>query len=403
MSKVSKTALLLLATICVTYFVENFFRTAASALTPILIEELSISRASMGLLITAFFLIYGFMQFPAGLLTEILGPKKSIVLFTALTIVGGVLFWASYSYELLFAAQFIMGIGTSVFYLNAITLLSRWIPSSRRATAIGILSASSGMGAFTCFIGFPLAITIWGTWRNLYLVMLGALLVNWVFNYFLIKDNPSNTTSVIGRREGLFLSLKRTLGEKALHPLFFGYAMMGLNYLLIQWANQYLIESKSLTYVEAGLVTSVGTVSGFIGCIAMGVFSDKIKKRKLPIIASLTLYTVFLGCFIFLPSGLPVAFYALNWFLLTFFLSFWVLFPSMVGEVVSRAKATIGFGVMNGLMMIITSLATPLYGALVDLTGSFFIPTLISLGLSVFALIILNRSLSETYGLAPGD
>jgi predicted MFS family arabinose efflux permease len=80
----------------------------------VLIQELGISRGAMGLLITGYFLIYGIMQFPSGVLADVLGPRKSIVWFTALTCVGGLLFWLSYRYELLLAAQFIMGIGTSV-------------------------------------------------------------------------------------------------------------------------------------------------------------------------------------------------------------------------------------------------------------------------------------------------
>jgi uncharacterized membrane protein len=48
--------------------------------------------------------------------------------------------------------------------------------------------------------------------------------------------------------------------------------------------------------------------------------------------------------------------------------------------------------------MILSSLATPIYGGLVDITGSFFVPTIISLVLGVFTLIILFIFLKETYG-----
>lgn len=39
-----------------------------------------------------------------------------------------------------------MGIGTSVFYINAVTVIIRWFPPERKATAIGVLSASSDLG-----------------------------------------------------------------------------------------------------------------------------------------------------------------------------------------------------------------------------------------------------------------
>lgn len=88
MEKSRHYALILLATISVTYFVENFLRSAAGALTPILIEELNISHGSMGMLISAYFFIYGVMQVPSGILSDRLGARKTILYFTVLTIVG---------------------------------------------------------------------------------------------------------------------------------------------------------------------------------------------------------------------------------------------------------------------------------------------------------------------------
>jgi len=401
LDKLRRAAITILFTICITYFVENFLRTTASALTPILIQELEITRGAMGLLITGYFLIHGVMQFPAGILADILGPRRSIIWFTAITILGGALFWASYSYELLFAAQFIMGVGTSVFYINAITLVTRWFPSNRKATAVGVLSAISGIGAFASYMGFPLSIALLGSWRILFLAMLGILSINWLMNWAIIKDSPIDLPTKSRPRGSIVEAFKGTLRDKRLYPLIFGYIMMGLNFILFQWANQYLIESKQLTYVQAGLVTSLGTVAGFIGCVVLGVLSDRLHRRRLPVIAFLGAYTVLLGCLIALPGGLPVVVYAGLWGTMSLCGSTWVLFPSMVGEVVTPEKASMGLGVMVGLMMIISSLSTPLYGSLVDVTGSFFIPTVISLGLCTLDFIVLYIYLRETYGHTP--
>jgi len=187
MEKSRHYALILLTTICVTYFVENFLRSAAGALTPLLIEELNISHGAMGMLISAYFFIYGVMQVPSGILSDRLGARKTILYFTVLTIVGIFLFWWSKSYEFLFVAQFLIGIGCSTFYINAVKLVSAWFPANRKATAIGILSASSGLGNFISYIGFPVAVERLGGWRTLYLWMSILLVINWVMNIFLLK------------------------------------------------------------------------------------------------------------------------------------------------------------------------------------------------------------------------
>ncbi len=386
-----------------TYFVENFLRSAASALTPVLIQELGISRGAMGLLITGYFLIYGIMQFPSGVLADVLGPRKSIVWFTALTCIGGLLFWLSYRYELLLAAQFIMGIGTSVFYINAVTLIGRWYPSDRKATAISVLSASSGIGAFASFMGFPLATSILGSWRPLYFFMLILLVVNWVMNFLLLKDSPSNQPLVQVKRRNIIGSFKETISDKRFHPLLFGYVMLGFNWTLFSWGFQFLMESKGLTYIEAGMVTSLGTIAGFLGCLAAGVISDKLKQRKLPVLLFIGSNLVFLALMTFIPAGYPAIVYTVIWGIMSICGSIWVLFISMVSEVLPPGKASIGLGVMNGLSTIISSLITPLYGSFVDVTGSYLLPNIVILGLGTFTLIVLFRYTKETYGVKIKD
>ena len=401
MDKQRELALTILATISITYLVENFLRSAASALTPVLIQELGISRGAMGLLITAYYLIYGIMQFPSGVLADVLGPRRSIIWFTAITCMGSILFWMSYRYELLFAAQFTMGVGTSVFYINAVTLIGHWFPPERKATAIGILSASMGVGAFASFMGLPLAATLWGNWRSLYLAMLGILVINWVMNFFILKDSPVIIKSNLSQKKGrnILRSFKETFSDRRFHPPLLGYMMMGFIFALYSWINQFLIEEKGLTYIEAGTVSSLGTVAGFIGCLLIGVISDRLRKRKLPLLIFSGVNLLLLFSIILVPAKLSVAVYAAIWFGMGICGSMWILFFSMVSEVLPPETAGIGLGLLNGLGNIFSSLITPIYGSLVDITGNYYIPNIISLLLGVVTLVILIKYLKETYGI----
>jgi MFS family permease len=401
LDKQRELALTILATISITYLVENFLRSAASALTPVLIQELGISRGAMGLLITAYYLIYGIMQFPSGVLADVLGPRRSIIWFTAITCMGSILFWMSYRYELLFAAQFTMGVGTSVFYINAVTLIGHWFPPERKATAIGILSASMGAGAFASFMGLPLAATLWGNWRSLYLAMLGILVINWVMNFFILKDSPVIIKSNLSQKKGrnILKSFKETFSDRRFHPPLLGYMMMGFIFALYSWINQFLIEEKGLTYIEAGTVSSLGTVAGFIGCLLIGVISDRLRKRKLPLLIFSGVNLLLLFSIILVPAKLSVAVYAAIWFGMGICGSMWILFFSMVSEVLPPETAGIGLGLLNGLGNIFSSLITPIYGSLVDITGNYYMPNIISLVLGSVTLVILIIYLKETYGV----
>jgi len=291
-------------------------------------------------------------------------------------------------------------VGTSVFYINAVTLISRWFPVNRRATAIGVLSASSGVGAFASYMGLPLAVTLWGNWRTLYLVMIVVLVVNWGMNFFILKDGPQSLETPPKTGLNIKGSISKVLHTRNFYPPLIGFTMTGFTFVIYNWINQLLIEDKGLTYIEAGTVSSLGTVAGFIGCLLIGIISDKLKRRKLPVIFFLSINLLLLCGLIFLPSNLSVAVYAAVWFAMGICGSIWILFFSIVSEVLPLEVAGIGLGVMNGLSTILSSLATPIYGSLVDILGNYFIPNLICLGLGILTVITLVMIMKETYGIS---
>jgi MFS family permease len=352
----------------------------------------------MGLLITGYFLIYGVMQLPAGVLADILGPRKSILWFTALTCIGSLLFWLSYRYELLLAAQVIIGVGTSVFYVNAVTLVTRWFPPEKKATAIGVLSASMGIGGFASYMGFPISISLWGSWRLLYLGMLVVLLANWVINILILRDSPQPVAFVKREKRGIIGSFKDTLADKHFQPMLFTYTFLAFNYVLYSWGSQFFVEAKKLIYVEAGVVTSLGTIASFLGALFIGMISDRLRKKKAPLIFFYGIYLISLITLILTPAGLPIIIYAGLWALMGIGTSSGFLFFSMVGEVLPARKMNIGLGLLNGLSIIFSSSMTPIYGSIVDQTGSFFIPNLISIGFAALTFTVLLLGTRETYG-----
>jgi len=391
-------ALVILGSICVSYYVENFLRMAASALTPVLLVELGINKATMGLLISAFSLVYGLMQIPSGMLTDILGPRKTILSFTALTVIGVFLFWLSYRLELLFVAQLMIGVGCSVFYINAVNIIGRWFPADRKATAIGILSASSGLGNFTSYMGFPLANAMFGGWRNLYFLVVVVLVVNYAMNFFILKNGPDGNGVTRKTGSKLLATFGEALRDRRLYPFILGYVLLSFSWVFMTWMPQFLIETKGFTYIEAGIVSSVGTIAGIPGCIAMGLISDRLRRRKLPLVLFSSLYVLLLAIFLFAPGWIPITVYAALSAAISFCMSLWVLFFSMVPEVLPIERVSIGLGLLNGIGSIGFSVITPVFGGIIDLTGGYFVSnlTLIAIGALMTAIFFLFTT--ETYG-----
>ena len=234
-AKTSKFAVIILATICITYIVENFLRSAAGALTPVLMDELGVSYGAMGLLTTAFFLTYGLMQIPSGILSDTIGPRKTIIWSTAVTVVGVVLFWVHKTYPMLFVAQFLVGIGSSTFYINAVKLMLDWFPPSKKATAVGVMSAASGIGNTMAYIGFPMIVGMVGGWRSFYVSMGAILLGNWVMNLFLLKDrNPPKIAGVFNARE-ILDSVIGVIKNPLMKPYIIAYSLRSTNFVFGIW------------------------------------------------------------------------------------------------------------------------------------------------------------------------
>jgi MFS family permease len=390
---------LLLITICVAYFVENFLRSAAGALTPILINELGISHAAMGLLISAYFFVYGLMQIPSGILSDTFGARKTIISFTAITVIGIILFQVSRSFHLLFGAQFLIGIGCSTFYINAVKLVSTWFPAERKATAIGVLSASSGLGNFVSYMGFPIAVETMGGWRSLYLLMSAILILNWGMNFFIIKDRENVTLDVLSEsKTSIVDSMKNVLKQSSIYPFIAGYMLASTSWVFMNWMPQFLIDTKGFTYLEVGQIASAGTIAGIPGCIIVAAISDRIRNRKKPLIGFALLYTLLLGVFMYLPGASPLLIFAAISFTLNFAVSFWVLFFSMIPETLPEEIAGIGLGLMNGLGTIGFSIITPIYGGLVDSTGGYGASNLLILFGAVLMPLIFIFFIKECYG-----
>jgi predicted MFS family arabinose efflux permease len=396
-------AVILLASICVTYFVENFLRSAAGALTPILIDELGISHGAMGLLVSAYFFVYGLMQLPSGILSDTFGAKKTILGFTSLTVVGVFLFWVSRSYSLLFAAQFLVGVGCSTFYINAVKLVSTWFPADRKATAIGVLSASSGLGNFVSYMGFPIAMEALGGWRILYLGMSVILVFNWVMNFFILKDREEPQASHQTGGGSILGSVSHALRDSRIYPFLAGYILASTGWVFMNWMTQYLMDVKGFTYFQVGQIASAGTIAGIPGCIIVASISDRLRKRRLPLVGFASLYSAALAVFFLLPASTPLPVYMALTFTIYFCGSFWVLFFSMIPETLPAETVAIGLGIVNGAGTIGFSVMAPVYGALVDVTGGYGASNTLILGAALATPIIFGLLVKECYGRSPKE
>jgi MFS family permease len=400
MEREGRYSLVILAAVALSYFIENFLRAAPSAVMPLLIKEMNLTHSNAGFLISSYFVVYSIMQIPSGILSNRLGPRRTIIYFTIVTIGGNTLFYLSKNYATLIIAQLILGLGTSVFYINAIQLVSNWFSFQKKASAIGVMTATSGLASFIAYIGFPLSSIYLGGWRLLYLFGILILVGSFVMNYAVLKDRPSDApVKAQTQKAPLWASLKEAIANRGFHPLLVVYFFNSFNYVFISWLPQFMIDGKGLDYLSAGLVSSVANVMGIAGNILLGIISDRFRQRRKPMVVFSLLATLTFTLFINLPRTTPTPVFVLLSGTLGFFSSYGVLVVSMISESLPSEKVGVSLGIANAMGCLVISLITTVYGSLVDLTGNYGVSNSIFLVSGTITALMGIFFLRETYGM----
>lgn len=104
----------LVGVILIIWFVISFVTNILGPLMPIIIETYQLSLTMAAFLPFSFFLAYGVMSIPAGVMIEKLGEKKSMLIAFSLNLLGALLFAFNPQYSMALASLFIIGIGMAM-------------------------------------------------------------------------------------------------------------------------------------------------------------------------------------------------------------------------------------------------------------------------------------------------
>lgn len=100
--------------ILLTFFVISFLTNIIGPLVPDIIESFDLSLTLVALLPFAFFIAYGVMSIPSGMLVERIGEKKVMVLAFMVSFLGAALFAWNPSYGLYIISLFLIGTGMAM-------------------------------------------------------------------------------------------------------------------------------------------------------------------------------------------------------------------------------------------------------------------------------------------------
>ena len=384
---------IVLGLVCVMYFITYIDRvniaTAASAIQ----KELGLSNTELGLAFSAFAYPYLLFQVIGGWVGDRFGPRKTLFWCGAVWALATMLTGLANGLLTLFLVRVMLGFGEGATFPTATRAMQDWTPAGRRGFAQGITHAFARLGnAATPPLIAALMVAV--TWRGSF-VLLGLVSLVWVAVWAFYfrndpKDHPGITEAELqalpprlpkGQKPQVpWGPLLRRIWPVTLTYFCYGWCLwLYLNWLPLFFKNTYGMDIKKSAIFASGVF-----FAGVIGDSLGGVISDTILKRTGNIrIARLSVIVAgFVGAFL---SLLPILFYRdLTTAALClsggFFFSEIVIGPiwSVPMDIAPKYSGTAA-GLMNSGSALAAIVSPLLAGYLIDLTGNWYLPFLLTM------------------------
>jgi sugar phosphate permease len=295
------------------YFFVYFHRVSTAVVSTDLQTTFGVGASSIALLSSAYFYAYTIMQLPSGILTDSLGPRKTVSIFTLVAAAGAILTGLASSFELVIAGRLLIGIGVAMVYIPLMKILAAWYRKNEFASLSGILLAVGNIGALSAAGPLALMSDALG-WQQVFLMLGVVTLVLAVAAWTITRDRPSEMNlpsiqEIEAEEKGepipdaktmekipLGKALKMTFGAgMKFWPLaiwfFFTYGSIMVYQGL--WAGPFFHDILGWDKATYGLVLTFIGIGMILGCPIAGYISDKIlKSRKKVLIIGTVVYTI---------------------------------------------------------------------------------------------------------------
>ena len=412
--KIMRFRWLIFIVLALAYLFVYFHRLSLSVVANDLIKDFKTTASVMGLLGSTYFYCYAFMQLPAGLLSDSLGPRKSVTLFLIIASAGSIIFGFAPTIKIAFLGRVMVGLGVSMVFIPTMKILSRWFHPHEFAFMTGILNAVGGIGVLAAT--WLLAVmTLFFGWRISFELIGCCTFIIVVLVWFIVRDRPEDkgwpSLGELGKEKGkvfgpvkqipLLQGVRRVISEKYFWPvaiwfffdcgIFFGFGAL--------WGGPYLMDVYGMTRAQAGTVLSMIAWGMIIGSPPLGFISDKLmKSRKKPFILCNLLLVIELAFLSIYPSGLSRIALYIFFFIFSICASSVVIFGfTIIKELFPVEIAGTSTGMVNLFPFLGGAVFMPLLGRVLDAypksdAGGYSIEAysmliLILLGSSVLSLI----------------
>jgi MFS family permease len=351
------------------YCYETLLQVSPGVMVNDLMKAFSANAAQLGLLASIYFYAYSSMQIPVGILIDRLGPRRLLTVATLICGSGALIF--SFS-QFLFVAgigRLLIGLGSAFAVVGCMQICATWLPLRYFASLTGTMVTMGMIGAICGEAPLSLMVGHFGWRQTLFIFGIVGIVLSFTI-WLLIRDrNPSRPAPVVSSETSLFEGLKIVLKNKQnLIIAAYGALMYaptttfgGL------WGVPFLMSSYHLDRPLAATLISILFIGWAVGSPIFGIISDRIKRRRTPMIIANYGALAMLSVILFVPN---LSLYILGacLFLFGFFSSGFLPSFSLIREINPYNVNATSIGFMNAFNMLTGAILQPLVGIILDLT-----------------------------------
>jgi MFS family permease len=266
-----------------------------------LMAAFAVSGAVLGNLSAFYFYAYSGLQIPVGVLYDRFGVRRLIAVAALLAGAGSLLFSVSETVTGAYLGRVLIGAGCAFSWAGTLSIVNRWFP--HRFAFLAGLSQMIAMGG--AMLGqAPLAAVVERSgWRDTTMMLAGVGAVLAVALLLVVRDRAGagERTDTPSPRAGVVLRNPQTW-----LAAFFGLAMTSPMLAFgALWGVPYLMAACGLQRTEAAGIASLVFLGNGIGGVLIGAWSDRIRRRRLPMSVGAALCVLCTLGYLLLP-GLSV-------------------------------------------------------------------------------------------------
>lgn len=361
------------------YCYNYFLRVSPSVMQHDLMQGLHITAYQFGSLAALYYYAYTPMQVPVGMIYDRFGARF-VQFFACLTAVIGVgVFITADNLMVASLGRFLIGLGTAFAYIGVLKLASIWLPPNRFATVAGLTTAFGMISAIFSDKYLTTFVQLVGYRNALHTALFIGIALSAIIILFM-RSKPqiqlSHHTTLYEHKPMSFVQLLNALRVVLTNPQMWLIGFIGcLFYLpasvfLDLWGIPYLEAVYQLSPEQAASTVSWTFIGWIIAGPSIGALSDKIKRRRSPLLFCAVMATLILSIIFYVPvlsvQGLSLHVLYLLFFFLGIFCGAHPLCFALGKENSPNEISGTAIAVTNSLIMLGGMIFQPVVGRLLD-------------------------------------